>query len=451
MNGYNTKLLILNKFSGKRNTTIIIKKCLTEFNPKLICFTAVATGYQFIAEVAKQIKHFYPQIYLLLGGPHASLNPKRVLLDNFDAVCVGEGEYATLELVSQLEKELQPLKIPNLWIKLGSNSNIEENPSRPFLQDLNCLPFPDRKMWLEWLEGANPSRCSVLLGRGCPFQCTYCCNHALRKLASGKYVRFRTPNNVISELETIVADFPAMRDIYFEIETIGANIEWAMQFCEALKSFNKKANSPFSFGVNVRVTPNMNMESLFIKFQESNFKYINIGLESGSERIRREILRRNYSNQDIINAVNIAQKHGLKVRFYNILGIPDENVADLQETIAINKLCQPDWHETSIFFPYPGTGLHALCQERGLIPEQMELETERVKAILNIPNYSNQLLQRYYDWFDYYVYKGKRPIYNILAKVIGNKLRRNMLANYLYGYFMRFPFLRIFNNVLRMA
>lgn len=69
---------------------------------------------------------------------------------------------------------------------------------------------------------------------------------------------------------------------------------------------------------------------------------VKIGLESGSERIRREILKRNYSNKDIIDAVSLARKYGLKVFFYNLMGIPGETLNDFKETIGINRICLPD-------------------------------------------------------------------------------------------------------------
>ncbi|MCJ7653279.1 MAG: hypothetical protein MUO75_06225, partial [Actinobacteria bacterium] len=129
--------------------------------------------------------------------PHASLNPDDCLKSSFDAVCIGEGEYPTLELVEHLERGLSPTGIPNLYLKRGEN--IERNPTRPFLRDLEGLPFPDRDMWVPWV--ANPlSRPSVLVGRGCPFQCTYCCNHALGRLAEGRYVRLRSPGTSLTSL-----------------------------------------------------------------------------------------------------------------------------------------------------------------------------------------------------------------------------------------------------------
>lgn len=420
---HHTRLIVLSRILGKKNYGTV-DRYLKKFYPKLICFTAVSSEYHFITAIAKYIKNHHPDIYLLIGGPHVSLNPQEVLSGEFDALCIGEGENPTLELVSQLEKGTSPSGIPNLWIKNGSA--IEKNSPRPFLQDLDSLFFPDWEIWQEWIPEGSGSMFPVLLGRGCPFECTYCCNQALRKIASGTYVRLRSADNITGEIKEIVAKYPATENIYLEVETIGINKEWAMQLCSKLRQLNASVNSrPLSFGVNLRIAPNVELESLFAEFKKSNFSFINIGLESGSERVRREILNRNYSNEDVVNTVNLARKYGLKVHLYNMIGIPGETIADFKETVRINRICQPDFHHTSIFFPYPGTALYSLCKEQGLLKKGLDTEMERHKAVINLPGFSKRQIQRSFLWFDYYLYKGRKPAYKLIARVFTLGVRNN--------------------------
>lgn len=446
--GHRTKLVVLSRILGKKNKATL-DRYLKEFSPKLICFNAVSSEYGFIVSIAKYIKNKYPDIYLLIGGPHVSLNPDGVLSEPFDALCIGEGENPTLELTSQLEKNISPSEIPNLWIKQGLQ--IKKNPPRPFLKELDNLPFPDREMWQEWIEEEPGSRYPVLLGRGCPFQCTYCCNHALRGIAEGPYVRLRSPDNIISEIKELIKKFPLKRDIYLEVETITANTGWAMELCRKLELFNSTLRDPLSFGVNLRITPNMDFAPLFLAFKKSNFKVINIGVESGSERVRREILNRDYSNQDIINTVNLARKHGLKIHFYNLIGIPGETRNDFFQTVDINCLCLPDRIYTHIFFPYPGTKLYETCREQGLLKDGIDTDLERCKAVLGSPGFSKKQIQKSFIWFDYYVYKGHKPLNKIMAKVLVSKLRSHSFLRYFYRQLSCLSFLRRFRNTLSRA
>src|SRR3972149_4277130 len=444
--GHTTKLAVLTRAFNKKKEDFW-GKYIEDFKPKLICFTSVSTEYRFIASVANYIKDSYRNSYLLIGGPHVSLNPGDVLLDAFDALCIGEGEFPTLELVAQLESGIAPSGIPNLWIKNGAQ--IEKNAQRPFSQDLNVLPFPDREMWKDWIGEQPASITPVLLGRGCPFQCTYCSNHALRKIASGSYVRLRSPDNVIEEIKEIIAFDPTRKDIYLEVETMGVNRKWDMELCAKLEVLNASLGHPLNFGVNLRVTPNADIENLFVAFKRSNFKFVNIGLESGSERVRREILKRSYSNEDVIKAVALARKYSLKVNFYNLMGIPGETLADFQETIRINRICQPDSLMVSIFYPYPGTDLHSLCKEQGLLHEQLNQDMERSKAILNLPGFPKKQIQKNYIWFDFYVYKGYKPMYKILASVMARTVHSNYSLNRFYRWITSISFFKVIKRFLK--
>lgn len=397
---HDTDLLVLPQKVKKES----INSAVHRFKPGLICFTAVATDYNHISRVARYIKKTYPSIYLLAGGPHVSLNPVDVIEDALDALCIGEGEHACLELVEQLEKGMKPANIRNLWIKnhIEDNKEIEKNPTREFIQDLDSLPFPDREMWRKWLVEESPEPLqTVLIGRGCPYNCTYCCNHGLKKLAPGKYVRLRSPGNIIKEIEEITAAFPNTKRIYFEIETIGVNMEFAVDLCSRLELFHKARNHYLTYGINLRVAPKIDYDNLFMAFKQANFKYVNIGLESGSKRVREEVLNRHYSNQDVMDVVNLAKKYGLSVILYVLMGLPGETLADFEETIACTKKLNPDRVSLSIFYPYPGTDLHKLCLEKNLIDEKIPNVIERFVPALDLPGFSKQQIrQQFYHFFD---------------------------------------------------
>ncbi|MFX0132299.1 MAG: B12-binding domain-containing radical SAM protein, partial [Candidatus Hodarchaeota archaeon] len=297
--GYITDIFVLTRKTKKK----FLYNFIMKFNPDIIGFTAVATEYKFISKIARYIRKSFPLIYLLIGGPHVSLNPNEPINDVFDAVCIGEGEYPTLELIDQLNMGKKPIKIKNFWIK--NDQKIEKNPTRDFIQDLDQLPFPDRKIWQKWIKWPNTPH-SILLGRGCPFNCTYCSNHGLRKLASGKYVRFRSIKNILKELKDLVKKFPKIKEVYFEIETIGADLNFAINLCSELQRFNNHLKKKLSFGVNLRIIPKIDFEPLFQSLKKANFRFINIGIESGSERIREKVLKRFYSNDDILKNVKLA-------------------------------------------------------------------------------------------------------------------------------------------------
>lgn len=438
--GHQTRLVILSRVFGKKNFNII-NKAIKDFDPRLICFTAVSSEYKFISKIARYLKSENKHIFTLIGGVHVSLNPEDAIGDEFDAICIGEGEYPTLELVLKLEKNEKPSGIANLTIRDGDR--VEKNRVRPFINDLDRIPIPDRQMWLEWIDAQPGSRNSVLLGRGCPFECSYCSNHAIKKIAPGNYIRFRVPHKIAEEISWIVTNFPDQKEIYLEVETFYINKDWALRVCEELRNMNNSLKEPLTFGVNLRIIPNCDFESLFIALEKSNFRFINIGLESGSEKIRKTVLNRNYSNCDIINVIVLARKYNLKVSFFNLIGVPGETLNDFKETIRMNRVCLPDWHWTSIFFPYPGTDLYKVAKNLDLLKADSDFVPERNKATLDLPGFSKKQIQKSYEWFEYDVYKGIKPVYKILAKVFITKLKTNLYFIYFYRYFCRMRICRI--------
>ena len=119
--------------------------------------------------------------------------------------------------------------------------------------------------------------------------------------------------------------------------------------------------------------------------------------------MRREVLKRYYSNDDVLRTVRAARAHGMRVAFYNLIGLPGETPADFLETARMNRLCAPDSARTSIFFPYPGTELYRVCRERGLLPARLPTGRERRRAVLDLPGFPRRRIQRCYDLFDLYV------------------------------------------------
>ena len=395
--GHNTRLMVLSSKLKKKNEDIITEH-IKKYKPQLICFTSVLTQWKFVVQIAEYIKKHYPAIYLIAGGSHVSLNKENAIQSPFDAICVGEGEYPMLELVSQIESNSAPAGIQNLWIKHGSE--IEKKPPRPFLDNLDELPFPDRQMWREWTDEKLDSLAPVLAGRGCPFECTYCCNHSLKKVASGQYVRYRSPDNIVKEIEEVGLMYPATNYFYIEIETITVNRKWAIDLCSELARFNDTLDKPLKFRANLRITPNAEFEDIFAAFKKANFNVVNIGVESGSERIRREVLKRRYSNKDVINAVKLAKKNDIDVSFLNMIGFPGETPVDFEETIKINRQCLPAMQNLSVFYPYPGTKLHTLCNEQGLMDETSVTEAERTTPVLQLSGFTKKQIRKNYIWFE---------------------------------------------------
>jgi radical SAM superfamily enzyme YgiQ (UPF0313 family) len=413
--------------------------------PEVIAVSCVATEYDFCTRMASFIKGRWPEIKIVVGGPHVTLNPEQARSGPYDALCVGEGEYAMRDYVQALAQGIEPLSIPNLQLRTPTGWHI--TPPAPFLQDLDALPFADRELWLPHVLGPI-TRTSLLLGRGCPYNCTYCCNHALRTVATGRYVRFRSPTTIVEELEAMVQLLPDLEEVYLEVETVQADMEWFLLLCEQLCQFNARSKRVLRYGTNWRVTPSQQCDKAFGAMGRANFRFVNIGLESGSERIRREVLKRHYSNRDVFRAVRCARANGLTVCLYNLFGLPQETLRDFAKTVAVNRICRPEQHMTSIFYPYPGTALARSCAALApSVPPRGRLE--RRHAAVASAAFPARAITQAFLWFDWLVYKKQKPVSQILPRVLLNWLSAHERLNYYFRGLLRFKLLRQLKRLIK--
>jgi radical SAM superfamily enzyme YgiQ (UPF0313 family) len=142
--------------------------------------------------------------------------------------------------------------------------------------------------------------------------------------------------------------------------------------------------------------------------------------------------------------IAMARKAELKVNLYNIIGIPKETYDDYLETVSLNRQCQPANHMTGIFFPYPGTDLYDMCIREGFIHSPIDYRLERQRPVIDLPNFPKPQIQKAYTWFNYKVYKGYKPLWWVLMKVLQTKIYSNITLYFLFRMIIRWP---VFNRV----
>lgn len=308
----------------------------------------------------------------------------------------GEGEYPTLDIAMQLQEGKSPTRVNG--VLFASEDTCSHATRGQFIQDLDQVPFPERKMWDDSILFPGLTH-TILVSRGCPYSCSYCCNHALRKLSDGKYVRYRSPEKVVQELETVLRQYPKSKFVYFESECFNANLPFALGLASELQHFRSRRGLRVTFGANIKVIPGQDYGDLFDRLSRAGFLLANVGLESGNDRVRSQVLRRVYSNADVVNVVRAAKAKGLFVRLYAMIGIPGETASDFQDTIRCVKQLRPDLVDLSCFYPYPGTDIHRLCAEQGLLHVLEDPRAERKRPAYSLPGFSSDEIRKQYRSF----------------------------------------------------
>ena len=398
-----------------------LREQIKSYQPDVIAFSAVSPQYLFMRNVLRDLQPF--DAFTILGGQHATLAPECLEeLEGLDAICIGEGEYPLLELVEALEHGHSIDNIRNLWIKTKKGSIIR-NPTRPFVKNLDELPFTDREIFdYQSIVDSDFDTSLFMFSRGCPYNCTFCSNHALRRKQGGKYVRLRSVDSCLQEIREVVTKY-RVKVLYFNDDCFTYRQDFVEEFCD-------KYHREFSYPFDINVHPETLNEDICLKLKKSGCRRVSIGIESGSEKFRKEVLGRHQSNATILRAFELCRRFELVTKSFNIVGFPHESPEIFQETIELNARINPDSFVLGIFEPYPGTKLAEICKRKNLIdPKRSEkLFVGRTDTILNMPQFTRKQILHCFRNFGWNIYKRnslrKALMYKIYYSRFGERLVR---------------------------
>jgi radical SAM superfamily enzyme YgiQ (UPF0313 family) len=361
--GYETSLIHITQPIQKSDFV----KHLAGHNAELYAFSCTTPMFHYVADWAKWIKEHDKGSKILIGGVHAILNPQEVLETGlFDYVCTSEGEFPLLELCDALKQNKDTYKIDSIWSVV--EGKIIRNKTRPLINDLDALPFADRTIfnYPQLMEGRE-KMFFVMASRGCPYNCPYCCNESLRQSLAEKqkWVRFRTVDNVIEEIKQVLKLYPNTQFIGFYDDILALKKDWFRQFTDKYK-----AQIKLPFRCNMRAEY-LAQEEITKMMHEAGCRRVIIGLESGNEDIRNGILKRNMPEDIMLKAGSLCKKYGIEFATFNMVGLPGEGPRQLLDTVKLNAKLNSDFTYTSIFYPFPKTALHKICDDQNLLTDRI--------------------------------------------------------------------------------
>lgn len=375
---------------------------LQTHSPDLVAFSSTMNGYVSVRRLAGALAADKHRPHVIYGGIHPSLAPEECIkTPGIDMICVGEGEGCLCDVASALYQGTSLDGISNLWIKKGDD--IIRNPSRGLITDLDGMPYADRELFdYPRLFNERMGAATVMASRGCPNSCSYCANKALQNLYQNRsnFVRFRSVAKVIDEIKEVKDKYPLINRLQFDDDILFMKKEWAREFVE---HFPKEVGLPFCSNIH----PTLCREDVIRMLAEAGCDELRIGLESGNEGIRSQVLNRHMNNDTIIRAFTLARSYGIKVKSFNMIGIPHENAACILDTIKLNVQAQVDDIQHSIFHPYPGTRLFELCHEEHLISTRT-VSSYYMGSILDLPGLTTDQIGMFQRFFHTFVAVYKR-------------------------------------------
>jgi radical SAM superfamily enzyme YgiQ (UPF0313 family) len=317
-----------------------LKNKIVNFKPDLIGISMFSNKYKIAYGYIDKIKRFFPEIKIVVGGPHASCFREKLLQEcvAIDYGIILEGEEALLELcrgenLSQIE---------NLIYR--QNGEVIMNPLRNFVKDLDRIPFPTyQKFELKRYVEEK----SIISSRGCPYECTFCAV----KVVNGKEIRARSPSNVVGEIDYWYRR--GYRWFSFQDDNFIFYKDNVYRICDEIEK--KKFKDVFFRGSGIRA--DKTDRDLLIRMKNVGFKTIAMGVEVGNDKML-QIIKKGEKFEDIDRAVKLACELGFDVQLYFLSGVPYETVADIKDAVNFALKYPIFYAEWSNTIPYPGTELY---------------------------------------------------------------------------------------------
>lgn len=367
--GHETGLLNINEKLGYPFDLQRITDDIAAFKPDLIGFSLVTPQFQYAVKIAQEIRKKF-NIPIVCGGIHATVATDEVLATGlFDAVFVGESDYALREYVRVFERGGDISTVPNICFK--KDGKVIKNRVMPFIK-LDELPRKDYEIFdFQKMIDAKNGWVGLMASRGCPFRCTYCFNHQIVELycrdldvprAQLGYIRHHPLQDILEEIRFLQTRYKNIRTYIFDDDLFTFNREYVLEFC---RQYPRVSNIPFVVNAHVQVFDGEVARSL----KRAGCFIVKFGLESGSERVRREIMHRMMKNEVIRRAIEIAEDAGLHSSVFVMIGLPTETRDEVLETVQIIADTRPGRFRWTAFYPFPGTVAWEISKKGGFIDE----------------------------------------------------------------------------------
>ncbi len=312
-------------------------------------------------ELSKMIKLSIPGCLVVIGGPLTSSNPREMLsLSKADIAVIGEGEETFLEILQDTEFE----RIRG--VAFFKHQSFCITPPRPLIENINSIPFPAYDLlppFKIYKSRARKKPVGVLItSRGCPYQCTFC-----NASVFGKSFRARSPENVMAEIDMLVAEFHIK-----QIDVLDDNFINDMGRAESI--FDAVISR--KYGVLINLQNGVRVDRLTFatvkKMKKAGVFKIGVGIESGDPAILKGV-KKGLDLKQVEQALAWFRKAGIITIGFFMIGFPEDTEDSIRKTIAFAIRANPHIANFSMLTPFPGTAMHRELGESGNLKEANRL------------------------------------------------------------------------------
>jgi radical SAM superfamily enzyme YgiQ (UPF0313 family) len=344
-NGFSTKIIFIpnQKWESEEN----LKKLVVSIeqiakNSTLLGFSFFTCHLAFVSKLTTELKNKL-HIPIIWGGKHISALPDDAI-GLADMICIGEGDFSLIKLLQALESGEDYRYVEGIY-KPG-DVDLGKKPLPPLIEDLDSLPYPDYSMdghyiWdfeMHEMDSAIFEKYAhnrlgskipyqSMSSRGCPYNCTYC--STFKSLYPGqKYLRLRTPGNLIEEIADMILRFPFMNAVILSDDNLFAMSD--QQIEELASLYKEKVGLPLRCLAHPANITQKKLELLV----DAGLENLQVGIQTGSAKTQK-IYKRGPSSEKVLEAVRTINifKNKLLPMYDFIIDNPFEDKDDLLKTL----------------------------------------------------------------------------------------------------------------------
>jgi anaerobic magnesium-protoporphyrin IX monomethyl ester cyclase len=397
-----------------------VRNELSKRQPTVIGITSTTLTYKSALQITKIAKEVCPDSVTILGGSHVTFWDDHALEEcpELDIAVRKEGEVTLLELVQKIEAGKSFGEV--LGITYRKHGKIVRNPDRPYIEDLDALPFPALHLWpIDRLREYGEVIFPLTTSRGCVFWCNFCT--AVRMF--GRRYRMRSPKNVVDEIELLNKKFGADHFTFYD-DAFTVDQARAEEICQEILDRNMKIRW------NCETRVDMVTKELLAKMKEAGCTDVWFGVESGSKRVLAAMDKGIITGQTV-KAFKWAKEVGLMTVANVILGFPTETRETAWETVRFVESLNPDDVGYYIATPYPGTPMYEQVKENGSLKITDFDKYDTATPTFEIPNLSAEELRDIREQAFHRLYLRPGYFFKVLIKggVYGSASKRLVLAH----------------------
>jgi radical SAM superfamily enzyme YgiQ (UPF0313 family) len=361
---------------------------LKELNPAIVGISVLSTEHRWLMKFSAQIRAALPETLILVGGIHAQLYAQEILTDvpDVDIVCNSEGEGVMPFIFDEMAKkpsERDWARVVGISYRLPDGT-IQHN-ERANLTEFDDNIVEDRKMYFDrYPQLTKDEVYQFFSARGCAYNCSFCYVPNLKKAFKnkGKFMRSKPVDTFIAEIVR-QKEQHNIKSIFFYDDFFTYNMKWMQEF---LPKYKEKVGIPFMCTTIADLMPDKMAQML----AEAGCQTVSFGIESGSYRIRRDILEKDITDEDIIRCGKTIRKYGIQVQTSNMFCLPGETLEDAFKTIEINIKAQVNFCFSALFLPFPHQGVTDHAIQIGALKKDYSLQdmpsTFLATSLIDIPD-----------------------------------------------------------------